>query len=242
MRNFLNFERKEVLLFAICAVIYALLCFGWLALPVIATPDGTVSLGDSDMSFVRGTVDSSGVASGGLPLIGELPPQSISKLVVSIGLYLVALLYALLVVGSGPQRESLSRVAGIGVLTFLAWSVLNFWVIAGFLNANLVLLYGAASAVLLVVWAGGVLSFASRYHDAMAVFMVRYGLGLALFSTIVQIVALLTPDWRSPTQGVPVLYSLTFNALVGLFLGGIGGNMLWRDRRAQMLATAGKRR
>ena len=38
-------------------------------------------------------------------------------------------------------------------------------------------------------------------------------IGTAAFITIVQLIAILTPDWRSPTQGVPVLYTLTFNAL-----------------------------
>jgi hypothetical protein len=57
----------------------------------------------------------------------------------------------------------------------------------------------------------------------------------------VQLVALLTPEWRSPTQGIPVLYTMTLNALVGMILAGVGGNMLWRERRAQVLAGAKKR-
>jgi hypothetical protein len=35
---------------------------------------------------------------------------------------------------------------------------------------------------------------------------------------------------------------MTLNALVGLFLAGIGGNMLWRERRAEFLAAGTKRR
>jgi hypothetical protein len=127
-------------------------------------------------------------------------------------------------------------------LTFLAWTALNFWVIAGFLNSPNVLLFGGAAVVLLLIWAGGVMRFVSKDHDAMALFMVRFGLGLAAFITIVQIIAVLTPEWRSPTQGVPVLYTLTFNGLVGVFLAGAGGNMLWRERRTQVLAAASKRR
>jgi hypothetical protein len=80
-----------------------------------------------------------------------------------------------------------------------------------------------------------------RQHDATAVFLVCFGLGLTLFITIVQLVALLTPEWRSPTQGIPVLYTMTLNALVGMILAGVGGNMLWRERRAQVLAGAKKR-
>jgi hypothetical protein len=79
-------------------------------------------------------------------------------------------------------------------------------------------------------------------HDPLARFLVRFGLGLSLFVTIVQLVAVLTPEWRSPTQGIPVLYTMTLNALVGVFLAGFGGNMLWRERRAQVLAAAAKRR
>ena len=61
-----------------------------------------------------------------------------------------------------------------------------------------------------------------------------------MFITIVQLIALLTPDWRTPTQGIPVLFTMTLNALVGLFLAGAGGNMLWRERRMQMLAAGAR--
>jgi hypothetical protein len=39
-----------------------------------------------------------------------------------------------------------------------------------------------------------------------------------------------------------VLFTMTLNALVGLFLAGSGGNMLWRERRAQVLAAGTKKR
>jgi hypothetical protein len=52
----------------------------------------------------------------------------------------------------------------------------------------------------------------------------------------------LTPNWRSPTQGIPVLYTMTLNGLVGVFIAGFGGNMLWRERRAQVLAAGARRR
>jgi hypothetical protein len=113
-------------------------------------------------------------------------------------------------------------------------------VIAGFLNASL--LYGAVAVVLLLIWGGGVMRFVETLHDPLAFFMVRYGLGLSLFITIVQILAVLTPEWRSPTQGVPVLYTLTLNAIVGMFIAGVGGNMLWRERRAELLAGGRRRR
>jgi hypothetical protein len=130
----------------------------------------------------------------------------------------------------------------LSVLSFLGWIALNYWVISGFLNSPSVLLYGAASVVLLVVWGGFLARSIATQHDVTALWLVCFGLGLTLFITIVQLVALLTPDWRTPTQGVPVLYTMTLNALVGLFLAGVGGNMLWRERRAQFLAAGAKRR
>jgi hypothetical protein len=65
---------------------------------------------------------------------------------------------------------------------------------------------------------------------------------LALFISIVQVLATLTAGWRTPTQGVPVLYTMTLNALVGMIIAGVGGNMLWRERREQVLAAASKKR
>ena len=93
-------------------------------------------------------------------------------------------------------------------------------------------------------WFGAVFlaRFVATQHDATALFLVCFGLGLTWFITIVQLIALLTPDWRTPTQGIPVLYTMTLNALVGLFLAGSGGNMLWRERRAQVLAAGSKKR
>ncbi len=222
MRDFLRFERSDLIAFFVCAVIYVLIVFGW----------NLSGVADSDMSFIRSNI----------PLIGDLPPQSISKLIITTALYLLALIYALLATALGPYRRSLPQMAGIGVLTFLAWTMLNFWVISGFLNSPSTLIYGGISLLLLIIWIGGVMHFVSRAHDPMAAFMVRYGLGLSLFITIVQIVALLTPDWRSPTQGVPVLYTLTLNAIVGLFIAGVGGNMLWRERREEVLAGGRRKR
>jgi hypothetical protein len=178
----------------------------------------------------------------GIPLLGALPTQSVSKLVISGALYALSLVYALLSLATSSERRALPQFVGLAVLTFLAWMMLNFWVTSGFLNSPATLIYGALSVVLLVVWGGGLMRFIATQHDAMALFLVRLGLGLSMFVTIVQLVALLTPEWRSPTQGIPVLYTMTLNALVGLFLAGVGGNMLWRERRAQVLAAASKRR
>jgi hypothetical protein len=225
MREFLRENRTDAILFAACALAYVAIWALWTVIPLI----GGHSIADTDN------------VAAGVPVIGVLPTQSVSKLVISGALYAMAVIYALLSLASSPYRRTLPLFAGLGALTFLAWMMLNFWIISGFLNSPDTILYGAISIVLLGVWFGGLMRFISTEHDAAAFFLVRLGLGLSLFVTIVQLIALLTPEWRSPTQGIPVLYTMTLNALVGLFLAGVGGNMLWRERRAQVLA-AGKRR
>jgi hypothetical protein len=232
MRKIFGVELRDAIPFVVCALIYALLTFVWLVVPLVASSEGRlVSIADSDMPFFRG-----------LPLIGDLPPQSISRLVVSALLYAMALVYALWSLAASEHRRMLPQFAGLSVVTFAAWMALNYWVIAGFLNSPSVVLFGGAALVLLIVWGGGVMRFVSTAHDPMALFMTLFGLGLAAFITIVQVIAVVTPEWRSPTQGIPVLYTLTFNGLVGVFLAGAGGNMLWRERRAQVLAAASRRR
>jgi hypothetical protein len=226
MRDFLRFERRELIIFLACAVIYVLIWLAWTVLPLA----GGRSIADIDSPF------------GGLPLIGELPQQSVSKLVITTALYLMSIVYALTMVATGKHRGALPQMAILGALSFLGWIALNYWVISGFLNSPSVLLYGAASVVLLLAWGVFLARSIVAEHDATALFLVCFGLGLTLFITIVQLIALLTPEWRTPTQGIPVLYTMTLNALVGLFLAGVGGNMLWRERRAQMLAVGARRR
>jgi hypothetical protein len=225
MRDFLRFERRELLVFGICALLYVAIWLVWTVVPLA----GGQSIADIESPF------------GGVPLIGELPQQSISKLVITAALYLVSIIYALVMVATSKHRAALPQMVILGLLSFLSWIALNYWVISGFLNSPSVLLYGAVSVLLLMVWGGFLARSIVTQHDATAVFLVCFGLGLTLFITIVQLIALLTPDWRTPTQGIPVLYTMTLNALVGLFLAGAGGNMLWRERRAQVLAGAKKR-
>jgi hypothetical protein len=231
MASFFRANRTEAIIFIACVLIYTAIVFGW----------NLSGLADSDLPFIRGTaVQGSIVREGAIPVIGELPAQSISKIVITGALYLLALIYALAAVATGEYRKSLPMITGLAVVTFLAWMALNFWVITGFLNGSP--LYGLIAIVLLGVWGGGVMRFVAREHDVTAIFLVRFGLGLALFISIVQVLATLTPGWRTPTQGVPVLYTMTLNALVGMIIAGVGGNMLWRERREQVLAAASKKR
>jgi hypothetical protein len=226
MRDFLRFDRRELIIFVAFALLFAVVWLLWTVLPLA----GAKSIADIDSPF------------GGLPLIGELPQQSVSKLVITCALYLISIVYALVMVATGEYRRVLPQIAILGLLTFLGWMALNYWVISGFLNSPSTILDGGAALLLLVVWGGFLGRSIATQHDATAQFLVCLGLGLSMFITIVQIVALLTPNWRTPTQGVPVLYTMTLNALVGLFLAGVGGNMLWRERRAQVLAAGAKRR
>lgn len=226
MREFFRTNRTGSVLFAACALVFVVIWLLW-TVPLPFIGESPAEIDD---------------VAGAIPLLGDLPTQSVSKLVISGALYVMSVAYALLSLGGSPFRRLLPMFAGLGILTIVAWMMLNFWIVSGFLNSPATLIYGALSIVLLVVWFGGLMRFISNYHDATALFLVRLGLGLSLFITIVQIVALLTPGWRSPTQGIPVLYTMTLNALVGIFLAGVGGNMLWRDRRAQVLAAGSRRR
>ena len=226
MRDFLHYERRDLVIFGACALAYVAIWLLWTVLPLA----GGQSIADIDSPF------------RGVPLIGELPQQSVSKLVITAALYLISIVYALVMIATSKHRAALPQMAILGLLSFLGWVTLNYWVISGFLNSPSVLLYGAASVVLLLVWGAFLARSVATQHDATALFLVCFGLGLTLFITIVQLIALLTPDWRTPTQGIPVLFTMTLNALVGLFLAGAGGNMLWRERRAQVLAAGAKKR
>src|SRR5258706_7214015 len=222
MRKIFGVDLRDGIPFVVCTLIYVALVFGW----------NLFGIADSDIPFIRGVV----------PVIGDLPPQSISRFFVTATLYLMALLYALWSLAASEYRRYLLQFLGLSAVTFLAWVSLNYWVIAGFLNSPNTVLNGVLAIVLLLAWMGGVMFFLSRLHDPLSLFLVRFGIGLATFITIVPVLAVATPNWRSPTQGIPVLYTLTLNALVGIFLAGAGGNMLWRERRLEALAAGRKRR
>jgi hypothetical protein len=235
MRKIFGVDLRDAVPFVVCALIYVVLIFGW----------NLLGIANSDMSFIRG-----------VPVIGDLPPQSISRFFVTATLYILALLYALWSLAITEYRRYLLQFFGLSVITFLAWMALNYWVIAGFLNSPSTLLLGGATVVFMGLWIVAVIYFLVELHDPLAIFFVRFGLGLSLFITVVQVATVLYDvvvsllpagtlpmfEWRSPTNGIPILYTLTLNAIVGVFIAGAGGNMLWRERRTQMIAAAGKRR
>ena len=235
MRKVFGIDLEDAIPFIVCAAVYTVLVFAW----------NLLGIANSDMSFIRG-----------VPVIGDLPPQSISRFYVTATIFIIALIYALWSLIGSEYRGYLLQFAGLSVISFLAWVTLNYWVIAGFLNSPNTLVYGAITIVLLGLWVGGVMRFVAQLHDPLALFMVRFGLGLSVFITIVQLATVLYDavvsllptgalplfEWRSPTNGIPILYTLTLNAIVGVFIAGVGGNMLWREKRAQMVAAAGRRR
>jgi len=181
MRDFFRFERRDLIIFGACALGYVAIWLLWTVLPLA----GGQSIADIDSPF------------GGVPLIGELPQQSVSKLVMTAALYLVSVVYGLVMVATSKHRAALPQMAILGVLSFLGWVALNYWVISGFLNSPSVLLYGAVAVILLLVWAVFLARAVATQHDATALFLVCFGLGLTWFITIAQLIALLTPDWRS---------------------------------------------
>lgn len=231
METIFGVKRNEAVLFIVCQLLFAVLV-------LLVWNTGFFGL----MPSIADAVHQELPFLSAIPGLSELPDQSISRLFISAMLYLFALIYALSSLVIGGYRSVLGLFLGLSVLSFAAWVALNYWIIAGFLNATGVLLYAAVTIVLLGAWGVFLMFCINRDHDASALFLMRFGLGLGLFITITQILALLTPEWRSPTQGIPVLYTLTLNGFIGIFLAGVGGNMLWRDRRQALLATGRKRR
>ncbi|HET9221525.1 MAG TPA: hypothetical protein VFO07_03430, partial [Roseiflexaceae bacterium] len=152
MRDFLRFERRELIIFLACALLFVVIWLAWTVLPLA----GGESIADIDSPF------------GGIPLIGELPQQSISKLGISAALYLSSIVYALAMVATSRHRAALPQMVILSVLSFLGWIALNYWVISGFLNSPSVLLYGAASLVLLAAWGGFLARSIATQHDVTA--------------------------------------------------------------------------
>ncbi|MDQ2998226.1 MAG: hypothetical protein M3R61_14410, partial [Chloroflexota bacterium] len=101
MRDFFRFERRELLVFGICAAAYVAIWLLWTVAPLA----GGVSIADIDSPF------------GGIPLIGELPQQSISKLVITAALYLVSIIYALVMIATSKHRAALPQMVILGLLT-----------------------------------------------------------------------------------------------------------------------------
>src|SRR3712207_6337143 len=103
MRDFLREKRNDAILFAVCAIAYVAIWLIWTVLPLV---DGH-SIADTDN------------IAAGLPVNGVLPTQSVSKLVISGVLYLLAVVYALLALAGSPYRRTLPQFVGLGVLTVL---------------------------------------------------------------------------------------------------------------------------
>lgn len=78
--------------------------------------------------------------------------------------------------------------------------------------------------------------------STLAAFLMRSGVALMLYTCVGQIAAVFVPAafWTYPTEGIPVMHTLTVCVSLGIFLAGIGGNMVWvGERREAFLAEAG---
>src|SRR5215208_7517368 len=102
MRDFLRFERRELIIFLVCALAYVAIWLLWTVLPLV----GGQSIADINSPF------------GGVPLIGELPQQSVSKLVITAALYLISIVYALVMIATSKHRAALPQMAILGLLSF----------------------------------------------------------------------------------------------------------------------------
>src|SRR5690242_6620872 len=111
MRRVLGVDLRDALPFIVCAVIFVVLCLVWLVVPLVSDTAGTVSIADSNMTFIRGTDPSAPT----IPVLGELPPQSISKVFVTGMLFLLALVYALVSLAASEYRGSLPQLVGLCV-------------------------------------------------------------------------------------------------------------------------------
>jgi len=75
--------------------------------------------------------------------------------------------------------------------------------------------------------------------------LIRAGIALSIYTTIGQIAAVVIPNahWTLPTQGIPVLRTVTIGVALGIFLAGIGGNMVWvGEKRDKFLQETSKKR
>ena len=77
MRTFFGVKSSEALVFLVCAIAYIAIVFAW----------NLSGIPSTNMSFIKDNTPA---------VISDLPPQSISKFVVTSSLYLIALVYALL--------------------------------------------------------------------------------------------------------------------------------------------------
>jgi hypothetical protein len=88
-------------------------------------------------------------------------------------------------------------------------------------------------------------------------FLIRQGAAMVIYICITQILAvLLQPlgqlitssmglaraEWRSPTQGIPLMYTLCLGGFIGIVLAGIGSDLVWGRKRDTFLAQTARRR
>lgn len=109
------------------------------------------------------------------------------------------------------------------------------------INNMAMLLFALATSLVYAILGtavGGKIEGAS----ALAAFLMRIGVALMIYTCVGQIASVFVPAafWTYPTEGIPVMRALTIAVSLGIFLAGIGGNMVWvGERREAFLAQAG---
>lgn len=82
-------------------------------------------------------------------------------------------------------------------------------------------------------------------HEPISMFLMRFGVALGVYSSVAQIAAVMVPAarWTQPTEGIPVMRTLTIAVSAGIVLAGIGANMVWMgERREEFLAATSKKK
>ncbi|MCG8350626.1 MAG: hypothetical protein MI924_22890 [Chloroflexales bacterium] len=148
----------------------------------------------------------------------------------------------------GVKRLEIALFTGFGV----AYLALQFWWILFMVGVNgaeqnpskMVLLFGLTGITLVYTIISTILAWRSsdQGERPVALFLMKLGLAMTIYISVGQIAAVATPAWRTPTQGIPVMYTLTMAGFIGLTLAGIGANMAWRDRRMTFLSERSKKK
>jgi hypothetical protein len=109
------------------------------------------------------------------------------------------------------------------------------------INNMAILLFVLATSLLYAV-IGSVIGGKTEGVSPLASFLMRIGVALMIFSSVGQVASVFVPTafWTYPAEGIPVLRTLTIAVSLGIFLAGVGGNMVWvGERRQAFFAESG---
>jgi hypothetical protein len=148
--------------------------------------------------------------------------------------------------GAKPLEIALFAGFGIAYLALQFWWTLYMVAVNGVEQdeSKLALLFGLTGITLVYAIVSTIVAWRSgdQGEHPAALFLMKLGLAMTIYISVGQIAAVVTPAWRTPTQGIPVMYTLTLAGFIGLTLAGIGANMAWRDRRMTFLSDGAKKK